>query len=135
MNLGAVAEELRAALGVIEGLNVAEWGVKRVQSPAAVVSLPERVDYDATYGRGSDQLTDMAVLVLIARPTDPATLREVATYADGSGPRSVKAAIEAHTYTSCDSVTVVSAEFERVSYADIEYLAAMFRLDITGRGA
>lgn len=135
MNIEQVAEELRTALGTIAGLNVADWGVQRVHPPAALVSLPERVDYDQTYGRGSDQLSDVVVLVLVARPADPEARKAIAAYADGSGARSVKAAIEAGAYTSCDEVHVTSAEFDVVTYAGTEYLAAMFHLDITGKGA
>lgn len=134
MNLDDVANELRAALTTIDGLNVPEWGVQRITPPAAVVALPERIDYDATYSRGADRIEDWVVLVLVARPADPEARKAIAEYADGSGPRSVKAAIEAYAFTACDSVTVTSAEFDPVTYAGTEYLAAMFHLDITGRG-
>ncbi|KXK61954.1 hypothetical protein AWW66_10970 [Micromonospora rosaria] len=134
MNLDAVAEELRAALGTIEGLNVADWGVQRVHPPAALVPLPEAITFDATYGRGSDRIEDWPVLVLVARPTSPEARREIAEYADGSGPKSVKAAFEAYVFTTC-SARVTSADFDVVSYAGNEYLAAMFHLDITGQGA
>ncbi|MEK8107411.1 hypothetical protein NKG94_23840 [Micromonospora sp. M12] len=56
MDLADLAGELAEALGAIEGLNVPEWGVQRVASPAVVITLPERIDYDATYGRGSDHI-------------------------------------------------------------------------------
>lgn len=135
MNLDDVAAELGAALGTIAGLNVPEWGVQRVTPPFALIPLPEQVTYDATYGRGSDRIEDWPVLVLVAHPTKPEARRAVAEYADGSGPKSVKAAIEAHEYTACDSVTVQTAEFDVVTYAGTDYLAAMFHLDITGKGA
>ncbi|MEV4212920.1 hypothetical protein [Micromonospora sp. NPDC049662] len=135
MNLEDVSGELATALGTIEGLNVPEWGVQRVQSPAVVVTLPERIDYDATYGRGSDHYPDLTVIVLVANPTQPTARQAIAAYADGSGDRSVKAAIEAHEYTSCDSVRVAWAEFDTAKYAGTDYLAAIFHLDITGKGA
>lgn len=75
------------------------------------------------------------MLVLVARPTSPEARREIAEYAAGSGPRSVKAAVEAHQYTAADEVTVVSAEFDVVTYAGNDYLAAQFNLEIVGRGA
>ncbi|MFJ8687194.1 hypothetical protein [Micromonospora wenchangensis] len=133
MDLEAVVDEVRAALGAIAGLSRPEWGVQRIHSPAAVISLPE-IAYDQTYGRGSDQF-DLPVLVLVARPTSPEARREIAEYAAGAGPRSVKAAVEAHQYTAADEVTVVSAEFDVVTYAGNDYLAAQFNLEIVGRGA
>jgi hypothetical protein len=72
---------------------------------------------------------------LVAKPEQRAARKALAAYAAGSGPRSVKAAIEAHTYTSCDTVRVTSADFTTATYAGTEYLAAIFHLDIVGRGA
>lgn len=135
MDLEDISGELATALGTIEGLNVPEWGVQRVQSPAVVITLPERIDYDATYGRGSDHIPDLSVIVLVANPTQPTARKAIAAYADGSGAKSVKAAIEAHEYTSCDSVRVAWAEFDSAKYAGTDYLAAIFHLDITGKGA
>lgn len=135
MDLDAVAAELADALKTIDGLNVPEWGVQRVHPPFGLIPLPESITFDATYGRGSDRIEDWPVLVLLARPTDPETRKAIAAYADGSGLRSVKAAIEAHTYTACSTPRVTSAEFDVVSYAGTEYLAAMFHLDVTGSGS
>ena len=135
MNLEAVAAELSTALASISGLRRPAWGVERITPPAVVIPLPERIDYDATYGRGSDQYPDLPVIVLVANPTQPAARKAIAAYADGSGPKSVKAAIEAHTYTACDSVRVAWAEFDSAKYAGTDYLAAIFHLDITGKGA
>lgn len=134
MNLDDVADELGAALATT-GLNVPEWGVQRVSPPFALIPLPEEITYDMTYGRGGDRIEDWPVLVLLAHPTKPETRRAIAEYADGSGPKSVKAAVEAHTYTACDTVRVGRAEFDVVSYAGTDYLAAMFHLDISGKGA
>ena len=135
MDLDAVADELATALKTISGLHVPEWGVQRIHSPAAVIPLPERIDYDSTYGRGSDHFPDLEVIVLVANPTQPAARRAVAEYADGSGAKSVKAAVEAHAYTSCDSVRVAWAEFDSAKYAGTDYLAAIFHLDIVGKAA
>ncbi|MEK8107410.1 hypothetical protein NKG94_23835 [Micromonospora sp. M12] len=73
--------------------------------------------------------------MLVANPTQPEARRAVAEYADGSGDRSIKVAIEAHEYTSCDSVRVAWSEFDSAKYAGTDYLAAIFHLDITGKGA
>lgn len=134
MDLDAVAGELGDVLKAI-GLNVPEWGVQRVHPPFALVPLPDRITFDAGYQRGADRIEDWPLLVLLPNPTKPETRRAIAEYADGSGPKSVKAAIEARTYTSCDSVTATSVEFDVVSYAATDYLAAMFHLDIMGKGA
>ncbi|MFI6763851.1 hypothetical protein ACIBF5_32485 [Micromonospora sp. NPDC050417] len=135
MNVADVADEVRAALDTIQGLHVPEWGVKRASGETALVTLPERIEYDATYGRGTDRIPDLAVIILVPRPTTPEAVRAVAKYADGSGDHSVKAAVERHTYTACDTVRVASVEFDIATYVATEYLAAMFHLDITGKGS
>ncbi|MEU6387657.1 hypothetical protein ABZ847_29335 [Streptomyces bauhiniae] len=134
MELDAVVAEVRQALGTI-GLSLPEWGVQRIHPPAAMVALPERIAFDQTYGRGSDAIEGLPVLVLVARPTSPEARREIAEYAAGAGPKSVKAAVEAFAFTAADDVTVVSAEFDVVTLAGTDYLAAQFNLDIVGRGA
>ncbi|NIL64942.1 hypothetical protein HCB39_28850 [Salinispora arenicola] len=68
------------------------------------------------------------------RPTDRSTLDKLTAYAAG-GASGVKAAIEAHAYTSCDVVTVDSVDVDDVTYAGIDYLAAVFNLNIVGQGA
>lgn len=130
-----MAGELADALAAIDGLSVPEWGVQRIHPPAAIVTLPDRVEYDAAYQRGADEVPDWTVIVLVARPTDPESRRAIAAYAAGSGARSVKAAIEAHTYTACGEPRVTSAEFDVVTYARTDYLAAIFHLAISGEGA
>ncbi|MFI6763871.1 hypothetical protein ACIBF5_32600 [Micromonospora sp. NPDC050417] len=134
MNVADIADEVRAALDTIEGLHVPEWGVKRASGETALVTLPEQIEYDTTYGRGTDRIPDLEVIILVPRPTTPEAVRAVAKYADGSGDHSVKAVVEAYAYTACDAVRVASAEFDVATYAGTEYLAALFHLDITGQG-
>ena len=135
MDVQAIADELGEALKAIAGLTVPEWGVQRVSPPFALIPLPDAVTYDLTYGRGGDRIEDWPLLVLIDRPARPESRRAIAEYAAGSGPSSVKQAIEDHTYTACDPPRVTSCEFDVVSYAGTDYLAAMFHLDISGKGA
>lgn len=135
MNLEAVAAELATALQTITGLRVPPWGVEKITPPAAIIALPERIDYDSTYGRGSDHFPDLPVIVLVGKPEQRASRKAIAAYADGAGAKSVKAAVEARTYTSCDSVRVAWAEFDNARYAGTDYLAAIFHLDIVGKGA
>lgn len=134
MNLASVMDDVGSALGTIDGLRVFAFWADRVTPPWAIVELPEKVDYDATMGRGGDRLS-LKVMVGVAR-TDARTGRDaIAVYADGSGASSAKAAIEAHAATAYDSARVQSADFGMVTVAAVEYLAATFTVDIIGRGA
>lgn len=135
MDLEAVADELGTALKTISGLRVPPWGVEKITPPAAIIALPERIDYDGTYQRGTDRYPDVAVVVLVGKANERASRKQVAAYAAGSGAQSVKQAIEAHTYTSCDVVNVDWAEFDEAKYAGTDYLAVIFHLKISGPGS
>jgi len=67
--------------------------------------------------------------------SDRASRDRIAVYAAGAGDWSVKTVLEAHSYVSCDSVAVTSAEFDVMSMNGIEYLAATFHCDVAGTGA
>lgn len=136
MDLEDVSEEIRTALDTITDLRVPPWGVERIPSPAAVVALPERINFDETYGRGKDAYEDLAVVVLVAQPESRASRKTIAAYADGSGAKSVKAVLEGYAWTACESVHVAWCEFDAsATYAGTPYLAAIFHLDIIGKGA
>ena len=49
--------------------------------------------------------------------------------------QSVKAVLEAGTYTAFDSLRVTDCEFEVITVAGVQYLAARFNVDIIGTGA
>lgn len=134
MNLADAMDELGDALATISGLRVFPYWADRVQPPAAVVGWPDPLTYDATFGRGSDEVT-LPITVLVGKVDARSARDQLAAYADGSGASSVKAVIEAHEATSYDSARVTRAEFGVMPVAGTEYLAATFYVDLTGTGA
>lgn len=135
MNLADVSEEIRTTLASITGLRRPAWGVQRVAPPAALVALPERIDYDETYGRGKDRYPDLPLVILVGAPEARVSRKQVAAYTDGVGSKSVKACLEAHVWVACESVRVAWAEFDAgAQYAGSPMLAAIFHLDIIGKG-
>lgn len=137
MNIAEVADEIGATLSTIDGLRVYPYNADKVSAPSAVVVLPDEIIYDATFGRGSDSLT-LDVYVFVAR-IDQRTGRDaLAAYLDGSGARSIKAALDNSdtvTYTTCDVVRVAKASVEPLVSGGVDYLGAVFTLEITGQGA
>lgn len=134
MIIAKVQEEIAGLLDTIEGLRAYPWARNTVTPPAALVMLPESITYDATYARGADQLT-LDVLVLVGKASDRASHLAISGYAAGSGPASVKTALERPpAYASCDSVHVHGADFDVVRVSSVDYLAAVFHLDIIGQG-
>lgn len=129
-----VVEQLRDALATIDGLRTPEWGAASITAPAALVMLPDTIQYGTTYGADTDRFPDLQVVVLIAKPESWRSVRQLAPFLDGSGPQSVRQALEDYPYTACDAgcVKVKSVDFDTATYAGVLYLAAMFHLDIIG---
>ena len=74
-------------------------------------------------------------MIVVGRPTDRRTRDLLAAYVAGTGARSIKAVLESGTYTAFQTVRVASADFDVVSIAATDYLAAMFSIEITGSGS
>lgn len=134
MNVYLVAEEIRAALQTIPDLRVPPWGVDTAQVPAAIVAIPQRIDFLYTYARGLDQIDPWHVVVLVGRADDRVALENLAPYADGAGPQSIKAVLESYTWTTCGDVTVRQADFDEITAAGTPYQAVTFELVVTGSG-
>ncbi len=132
MDLNAVMQELSDVLEGIDGLRIAVVGEKPVP-PAAYVTWPESITYDATYGRGSDVM-DLQAVVIVGRTVDRAVRAKLAAFCDGNDTGSVKTVLEDHSYITADSVTVPSVEFDIVRLGAIDYLAAMFAIHVVGSG-
>lgn len=137
MDLAAVMDEIGASVRSVQGLEGRTFAYPPPTVPgvAGIVSYPDRIDYDQTYGRGMDRIADLPVLIVVGQATDRGARDRVAQYAAGSGALSVKAAIEAGTHTSFDDIQVKSCEFDVVTIGAIDYICAMFRMDIAGQGS
>jgi hypothetical protein len=134
MDLVQLHTELGEGLETVGGLRVLPFDARSVAPPAVLFGLPEDYVFDDTYQRGMDHLT-IPVTVVVGAVSDRAARTEVMAYASGSGPKSVKAALESHAYTACDSVRVVDAEFGSLTIAAVDFLAVTFSVTIYGRGA
>lgn len=136
MILGDIMDEIAARLRQAPTLagRTTAYPPASVKAPAAVVTFPSEYLFDLTYGRGMDRMKG-EVVVVVGRPTERQTRDRITRYVDGAGPESVKALVDGDDYASCDSVRVESALFDVVTIGGVEYLAAVFSVDIVGRGA
>jgi hypothetical protein len=134
MNLNTVADEIATVLDTIAGLRISDYPPASVTPPAGIVSYPASVEFDATYGRGMDRIPDWPVLVVVGKATDRTARERIYAYAAATGASSVKAVLEAHTYTSLATLRVVSCEFDVLEIASVNYISALFHLDIAGQG-
>lgn len=133
MDLALVMDEVAGRLRIIEGLRVFEYPPGALTPPAAVVTYPLDVTFDATYGRGMDRMT-LPVVAVVGKATDRTARDALAAYCAGTGERSVKAVLESGAYTAFHTLRVVGIDFDVMTIAATDYLGATFSLDITGQG-
>jgi hypothetical protein len=134
MNVGAVMQEVADRLDTITNLRVFAHPVKKATAPYAVVDYPDDYTYDATYGRGMDQMT-LPVVVWVSNVTDRSAREAISGYLSGSGSSSVKEVLESGTYTEFDVLRVASAALDIYTMNGTDYLVAVFSLEIAGQGA
>lgn len=134
MDVPALMTEISAALETITGLRVYPFHADSVHPPAAMVALPESCNFDTTYGRGSDMIV-VPVWMFYSRVSASHATPNFAEYLSGSGSRSIKAAIEAYSFTEADDVRAASFIFEIVNVGLVDYLAARFTLNCVGSGS
>lgn len=133
MDLEAVMGELELALGTVSSLRVLTIGDK-VTPPAAFITYPPGIDFDATYGRGSDTM-ELQAVVVVGKTVARETRKALAAYCIGAGTDSVKAALEAYAYTTAEVVHVPHVDFDVQAVAGVDFMAAIFTIQITGQGA
>lgn len=138
MDLGAVMDEIGDKAESIAGLRVFRYPAENIHPPALVVALPEEIDYVGSYQRGMDRM-QLDVVVMVGKANDRTSVATMAEYASGSGERSIKAALDSTpggvVYTSCDEVTVNRADFDVFTMGGVQYLAAVFEVDVVGSGS
>lgn len=133
MDLVLIHEEIGDALGSVEGLRVLPFDARSVSPPAVLFGLPEEFDYAGTYGGGAQMIRfDLPVTVVVGAVSDRASRQEIMAYASFPGSKSVKAALESHSYTACDAVFVADAEFGSLTIGSVDYLAVTFTVQVFG---
>jgi hypothetical protein len=133
MDLSDVMAELETRVGTVSGIRTASGWPGQIQPPTAIVTFPEVIEYDQTYGRGMDRMT-LFVVVAVSRADNRAGTDKVSALVKGSGAGSVKAALESGTPTSFHTATVTEANFDTATIAGTSYLTVTFTVEITGTG-
>lgn len=127
MNVSTVMDQIGTRLATITGLRVFSFAAENAQPPFAMVDYPESVEYDSTMSRGSDEAV-FRVLVGVARNIDRSARKALDDYLDGSGSKSIKAAIEAGTVGH--SARVRRATVSEIVVADTPFVGAVFEVHV-----
>lgn len=135
-DVGAIREGIAANLGAIKDLQVSAWPLSNPLPPTAQV-LAGRTEFDKAFGRGLDQLV-FRVQVLVAALADIGSAVNLDAYLAGSGPRSIKAAVEADKTLggACQSLRVTEIGDERLfTFGDRPpFLGAEWLVEIQATG-
>lgn len=137
-DLGAIMDEVASVLGTVDGIDrTFAYPVESVTPPAAIVTYPNApgIAYMQTYGQGETSIGDLEAHLIAYRVTDRVARDTAAAWTANAGAQSVVAKLESHAWTSCDEVTVTSAEFAIQTVGSEQFLDVIFHLDITGPGA
>lgn len=128
-DLGSIMDEIGVALAAVTGLRVFDFPPKSAQPPFAFVNLPESVAYDLTYGRGFDRMT-LQVFLAVASQVDRTSRDALVAYVSGTGPLSIKAAVEGAVSKVGATVRVTQAQFATITLASGVYAGATFDLEV-----
>lgn len=134
----AIRAGLKTRLATITGLHAYAYAEGELRLPAAVVT-PEpgaAIRFNGTMGRGSDDLT-FRITLLVAKTVADLDQRALDDYLDGSGSKSVLAAIDAGTTLGgvahyCNVVGV--DDYGEITWAGVQYLGAVFLVEVSARG-
>lgn len=139
MDLVALMTEIGTRLKTVPTLRVADVGSDTMPPPpAAAVYLPERVDYDQTYGRGLVKITDLVVIVAVSKTTRRTAPAALAPFLSDSGTKSIKLKLDstnAAPYVNAFDVQTVWSEIDySARMDDTDFIAAIFHLNVYGSG-
>jgi hypothetical protein len=135
MNLDTVMAELGAATSTITGLRVAAWAADRIVPPGVIFGLPDDIVPNGTYARGSMEIRDLPLILLTGKAVARTAIKTIAPYLAGSGAKSITVALQDYSsYVQVQAITVKRIELDAVKLSGVEYLGAIFHLDIIGSG-
>lgn len=127
LNISDVMDKLGASVSGLGGLKVYDYPPKSAQPPFAFLNMPQTITYDLTMGRGTDRV-DIQMFLGVTDVVDRAARDAIVAYAAGSGPLSIKSAIEAAELGG--QVQVTKAEFGQITLASGSYVGVIFTIDV-----
>lgn len=134
LSLASVRDGIKTRLETITGLRAHDTVPDVINIPCAIVGYPERIEYDAAFGRGRDRMI-VPVRVYATRANDRTGQDKLDGYLAGTGAGSVKSAIEGDVTLggASSSCRVTEARgYGAYMIGQVDYLGVEFLLDIIG---
>ena len=129
MSLVTLRQGIANNLATISGLRTS-WFVPDNPSPPIAIVVPERVDYDVSFARGSDTFY-LNVLIIGGRINERSAQSTLDAYLDSTGSASIKAAIESDKTLAgaAHSLRVTDwSGYGPLAIGDAQYLTVTFRV-------
>ncbi len=134
-SLSSLRSGLATRLATISGLRSSATIPDNPAPPVAVV-VPNRIAYDQSFGRGSDEYT-FTIMLIVGRVADRASQTNLDAYCASSGSASVKAAIEADSTlggVALDCRVTQMTNQGSLAIGDITYHTAEFEVVVIAAG-
>jgi hypothetical protein len=131
VTLAAIRQGIAANLSTISGLRTS-WFVPDNPSPPIAIVVPERVDYDVSFARGSDTYA-LNVLIIGGRINERTAQSSLDAFLDSTGTSSVKTAIESDKTLggAAHSLRVTDwSGYGPLAIGDAQYLTVTFRVTV-----
>jgi hypothetical protein len=132
----ATLSELRAGLAAnlatISGLRTSATIPDQVTPPIAVV-MPQSITYDSAFARSGGDEYEFSVMVIVGRVDERTAQNRLDDYCSGSGPSSVKAAIERDKTLggkAFDCRVTALRNYNQVTVGDTTYLSGDFTVQV-----
>ncbi|WP_307869004.1 hypothetical protein [Umezawaea beigongshangensis] len=135
MDVTAVFQGLAEAVDTIPGLNCHPFLPDSI-SPPTFAPVDLEIAYNTTFGNRVE-FNPVRCRLLLSRADDKSGQRKLQQYLAASGPKSVKAAIEADRTLggTCDSLHVMTVTgYGWYEHAGTQYLGAQWDVRVIGKG-
>ena len=134
MIISDIREGIKNNLSDVRGLRVYDITPDVIVPPCAIVGQLD-FTFDLNNARGLDQ-ANLDIFVIVQRFSERTGLDKLDQYLAGSGPLSIKAALESDRTLggACDTLRVTSAESGTYQMGDVDYLSYRYRLTVWGQG-
>lgn len=129
MEISAVMDAIATTIKAARVMDrVYEWPAESVSVPCAVVGYPEDdIEFDVTFGRGSDR-AEFRLYLLVGKATErTARDRLSALIADATG---IKGVIDGDLGGVVQTARMKTLRIEEVSIGGVAYLAAVAKIEV-----
>lgn len=103
------------------------WPVGNITVPCAVVGYPTKLDFDMTFKRGGDE-ANFPIYFIVGKSGDLSSRDALSNIITGA--TSIKDNLDGNLGGAVQSARVTNCQVEEVAVAGVDYLAAVFTLEV-----